>query len=61
MSKHLDWLEQMHTLHYSVEILYVVTGYRITQLYDGNETGCVAEGETLEEAIDTAINDGWTV
>ncbi len=61
MSKHLDWLEQMHTLHYSVEILYVVTGYQITQLYDGSETGRVAEGETLEEAIDTAINDGWTV
>lgn len=61
MSRHLDWLEQMHTLHYSVEILYVVTGYQITQLRDGEETGKVAEGPTLEDAINIAMAEGWTV
>lgn len=59
--KQLAWLEKMHTLHYSVEILYVVTGYQITQLRDGEETGKSAEGETLEDAINIAIAEGWTV
>lgn len=29
MSYHLQWLESMHTLHGSVEILDVVDGYQI--------------------------------
>lgn len=61
MIKHLEWLEEMHTLHYSIEILYVVVGYRITQLRDGEETGRVAEGPSLAAAIDIAIKEGWTV
>jgi len=30
----LDWLERMHTLHVTVEMLYVVDGYRVSINYD---------------------------
>lgn len=52
----LNWLEQAHTLHWSVEFLYVVEGYNAQRTYDGNPTGPVFHGESLREAID-AIRD----
>ncbi|QAY00275.1 hypothetical protein KGB42_gp65 [Salmonella phage Seszw_1] len=59
MSYHLQWLESMHTLHGSVEILYVVDGYQIQRKFDDSEVGEPIKAETLEDCIDTAIASGW--
>lgn len=59
MSRHIEWLEDMHTLHYCVEILYVVDGYQLQQTRDGSDVGEPVRGETLEKAIDAAIAAGW--
>lgn len=50
----LQWLEDQHTLHKSVEILYVVDGYEVQHTYDGDPVGPAFHGETLSAAIDTA-------
>jgi len=52
----LDWIEAMHTLHGSVEFLYVVDGYevRITK-DDGNSWTLLGSGPTLRDAIKEAI------
>lgn len=55
----LEWLESMHTLHYSVSILYVVDGYQIQQCRYGEEIGDPIHGETLNDAIDLAMAAGW--
>ena len=59
IEKRIEWLESMHTLHYSVSILYVVDGYQIQQCRDGEEIGEPIHGETLSDAIDLAIAAGW--
>ena len=59
MSCHLQWLESMHTLHGSVEILYVVDGYQIQRKFDDSEVGEPIKAETLEDCIDIAIASGW--
>lgn len=59
MSYHLQWLESMHTLHGSVEILYVVDGYQIQRMFDDSEVGDPIKAETLEDCIDIAIASGW--
>lgn len=55
MSYHLQWLESMHTLHGSVEILYVVDGYQIQRKFDDSEVGEPIKAKTLEDCIDIAI------
>lgn len=59
MSYHLQWLESMHTLHGSVEILYVVDGYQIQRKFDDSEVGEPIKAQTLEDCIDIAIASGW--
>lgn len=57
-SERLDWIEAQHTLHRSVEFLYVVDGYEVEYLYDGNPVTKPFRGETLRAAIDVAIAAG---
>jgi hypothetical protein len=52
----LDWLERHHTLHRSVEILYVVDGYEVMLMQDGNEGACF-HGTTLRAALDNAMRN----
>lgn len=54
----VEWLESMHTLHNEIEVLYVVTGFRLTHIYHDCEIASV-EGETLEQAIDHAMSLKW--
>lgn len=50
----LDWLERMHTLHTTVEALYVVDGYRVQILYD--EDACFEfHGDSLRDAYTKAM------
>lgn len=54
----LDWLERRHTLHNSVAILYVVTGYSVqVSEDDGNNLICEHEGDDLREAIDRCMEE----
>lgn len=55
----IQWLENMHTLHGAVEILYVVDGYQLTQTYDDSQIGEPVHSENLAGAIDKAIDAGW--
>lgn len=55
----IQWLEDMHTLHGVVEMLYVVDGYQLTYMYHDSQIGEPVHGETLSSAIDSAINSGW--
>ncbi len=59
MSYHLQCLESMHTLHGSVEILYVVDGYQIQRKFDDSEVGDPIKAKTLEDCIEIAIASGW--
>lgn len=59
MSYHLQWLESMHTLHGSVEILYVVDGYQIQRKFDDSKVGEPIKAKTLEDCIDIAIANEW--
>jgi hypothetical protein len=52
----LDWLAAAHTLHNSVEILYVVDGYTVDVMHhDGATCHKSSHAETLREAIDAAM------
>lgn len=51
----LDWLEREHTLHTSVEILYVVDGYDIDVIERDCTVVSTAHGDTLRTALDAAI------
>lgn len=51
----LDWIERKHTLHKTVEFLYVVDGYQVQHTHDGCEVGDAFHGETLRDAIDAAM------
>ena len=55
-AKRLDWLEAKHTLHRSVEIVYVVDGYTVQEVHE-NYLGLYepVHGETLRAAIDAAM------
>jgi hypothetical protein len=46
----LDWIENFHSLHYSLEFCYVVDGYETEMLRDGNHVA-TAHGKTLRESI----------
>lgn len=51
----MDWLEDKHTLHKSVEITYVVDGYDVEMLeQDGARRVGLFHGATLVEAIQNA-------
>ena len=52
----IKWLEDNHTLHTSVEILYVVDGYEVTVMHENGVTPLskTYRGETLLTAIDQA-------
>lgn len=52
----LDWLQRNHTLHYSVELLYVVDGYECTLTNDGNPVDSY-RGDTVREAIAKAMSN----
>jgi len=55
-AKRLDWLERHHTLHDSVETLYVVDGYQVQILRDNYlGIGKAFHGATLRAAIDAAM------
>jgi hypothetical protein len=49
------WLQNMHTLHRTVEMLYVVDGYQVTLCWDGTPISPDYHGETLALAIDKAM------
>lgn len=49
----LDWLEDKHTLHKSVEITYAVDGYEVEMIAEGTVQD-VFRGTTLIEAIKQA-------
>lgn len=55
----MEWLEDMNTLHGTVEMLYVVDGYQLTYTYYDSQIGEPVHGATLAEAIDKAIAAGW--
>jgi hypothetical protein len=55
----LSWLEDMHTLHCSVHVLYVVDGYQLTLVVDCEPTKKTVHGDTLVGAIEAAISAGW--
>ncbi len=61
-SPRLKWLEDNHTLHRSVEILYVVDGYEVTVMHEDGVTELSPRfrGETLAAAIDSAMNFSTT-
>lgn len=48
------WLEDRHTLHQQVEILYTVDGYDVSITWDSDAYAGPYHGETLAEAIDLA-------
>ena len=52
----IKWLEDNHTLHTSVEILYVVDGYEVTVMHEDGVTPIskTYHGDTLLSAIDRA-------
>ena len=52
----IKWLEDNHTLHTSVEILYVVDGYEVTVMHEDGVTPIskTYHGDTLLSAIDQA-------
>lgn len=52
----LDWLEKWHTLHYTVEALYVVDGYEASIYHDGNLVEGPCRGMTLREAYSVLMN-----
>lgn len=56
-AKRLDWLERMHTLHQSVEILYVVDGYEVIVMHEDGITKLseTVHGDSLRTAIDAAL------
>lgn len=55
-AKRLDWLEEKHTLHDSVEILYVVDGYNVdVMIHDGSTCHSSSHGATLRAALDHAM------
>ena len=56
-ARRLDWLERMHTLHGSVEFLYVVDGHEAEIQRDGDVVS-VHHGLTLRAAIDAAMKEG---
>lgn len=53
-AERLDWLERVHTLHRTIEILYVVDGYKLTYCHDYSPLMSF-EGETVRECIDKAM------
>lgn len=53
--KRLEWLQDMHNLHRSVRILYVVIGYEVTVEVDDAQVGPAYFGESLSAAIDAAM------
>lgn len=53
----INWLEEMHTLHRGVEILYVVIGYEVTITRDDSPISPKYFGETLSEALNKAISE----
>jgi hypothetical protein len=57
-TERLDWLEAAHTLHNSVEILYVVDGYIVDIMHhDGATCHKSLHGETLRKAIDALLRE----
>lgn len=50
----IDWLESMHTLHVSVQGLYVVDGYEVSIYYDDNPV-YTFHGKTLFDAFKSAM------
>lgn len=51
----IAWLQDVSTLHRSVDILYVVDGYEVTVVWDGEPISDSFHGETVSEAISKAM------
>lgn len=54
-AERLDWYESQHTLHYWLELLYVVDGYELSRSRDGNIQWAV-QADNLRAAIDAALS-----
>lgn len=55
-SERLDWYQAQHTLHKSLEVLYVVDGYELSLMAEDGETVLATyKGESLRGAIDQAM------
>jgi hypothetical protein len=53
-SERMAWLEANNTLHWTVEMLYVVDGYEVRLCYDGEPVHGPFKGESLGAAVDKA-------
>ncbi|QDP64077.1 MAG: hypothetical protein Unbinned2301contig1004_3 [Prokaryotic dsDNA virus sp.] len=49
-AERLDWLEMNTTLHFAVEMLYVVDGYEASLTSNGNPL-FTARGDTYRQAV----------
>lgn len=60
LRKCLTWLEDNHTLHRNVKILYVVDGYEVTLMDEDSFTRIspTFRGDDLQSAIDAAMREG---
>ena len=54
-SEMLDWLEDNHSLHRSVDILYVVDGYEVSVTHDSTPLHVTVRGDNLRDAISKAM------
>lgn len=55
-AKRLAWYESKHTLHNSLELLYVVDGYELSVMeQDSQHLVATYWGKTLAECIDNAM------
>lgn len=54
----LDFLERHHTLHKTVEFLYVVDGYEATVMWDDEPMSPTFKGETLRETLTDMMQGG---
>jgi hypothetical protein len=50
----LDWYEDQHTLHYGLELTYVVDGFTLEYIQDTGNTKYQVQGVSLRDAIDKA-------
>ena len=55
-AERIDWLQEKHTLHKSVQFLYVVDGYETHVMADSSDVPlAVYAGRSLRESIDAAM------
>ena len=51
-AERLQWYQDQHELHYGLELLYVVDGYRLECVLENDLVAWSVEAPTLSECID---------